>query len=184
MDWVDMSVLNINDESTAFFEDEPTEELLSEIPTSSVDKMDIEGDKPEGEDKSKPRRSSRKRAPRHLYSTENKQKIQKIDPKNVKDVERYYLDKRIKLANLSLETIFEEPQNGNVMTSRRFKRSLKFEANLQIIKINKMKAKKRSAKARQLGETVKRLKNKLPMNLLLEKLSCLDEVESTVQKIN
>nr|CAH7752631.1 unnamed protein product [Callosobruchus chinensis] len=184
MDWVDMSVLNINDQSTTFFKDEPTEELLLQIPTSSVDKMDLEGGKPEGEHELKPRRSSRKRAPRRLDSTENKQKFKKFDFTSEKDIERYYLDKKIKLANLSLETIFEEPENGNVMTSRRFKRSMKFESNLDIINVNKMKAKKRSAKAKKLGETVKKLKQKLPMDLLLEKLSCLDDVESTDQKMN
>ncbi|CAH1959874.1 unnamed protein product [Acanthoscelides obtectus] len=182
MDRVDMSALSINDDST-FPEDA---ERIQTSPASSgeISTMDVDTISVKSEVKSaiEPRRSSRKKAPKRLVSMENKEKQKKPDPSNEKDIEKIYLNKNIKLTHLSLETIPEEPQNGCVMTKKKFKRRLIFKPNTEIVNVNKMKSKKRCARAKKLCESLRKIKKKLPMNLFLEKLSCLDNDECSQEK--
>ncbi|XP_044271497.1 uncharacterized protein LOC123015686 [Tribolium madens] len=90
-----------------------------------------------------------------------------------KEIENYYLDKRVKRLNPTLETIFEEPQVVNneevVMSSRKFKRSINFNV---IAAKNSAKIKKRRLKAKN---RMKKNRKKIPLEFVMKKLATLDE---------
>nr|XP_008198460.1 PREDICTED: proline-rich protein 14 isoform X2 [Tribolium castaneum]XP_008198461.1 PREDICTED: proline-rich protein 14 isoform X2 [Tribolium castaneum] len=90
-----------------------------------------------------------------------------------KDIENYYLDKRVKRLNPSLETIFEEPQIVNneavVMSTRKFKRSINFN---EVAAKNSAKVKKRQRKAKS---RTKKTHKKIPLEFVMQKLQELDE---------
>ncbi|XP_074032312.1 uncharacterized protein [Leptinotarsa decemlineata] len=122
------------------------------------------------------RRSGRKRI--RPAEVEKKQIISKPkrlhEDSSYEEIKKYYLDKKVKRLPPSLETIFEEPKTGGIiMSARKFKRCINF-GSMNYLPTNKSKVKKRSLKAKKVTP---RPKNKLTMDLLLKKLSCLEENE-------
>lgn len=122
----------------------------------------------------KVRRSKRKRF--HPVDCDNRRatmKPKKIIDGNYKETINYYLDKRVKKLPSTLETIFEEPKSGILMSSRRFKRCLTFPES-PVYK-DKVKIKKRILKSKKV-HPMKKLK-KLSMELLLKKLTSIDSID-------
>lgn len=92
---------------------------------------------------------------------------------SLKDIENYYLDKKVKRLNSSLETIFEVPQvvdnNEVVMSSRKFKRTINFNT---VVAKNSTKVKKRKTKAKNVRG--KKKEKKIPLEYVMQKI---DEIE-------
>ncbi|CAH0549277.1 unnamed protein product [Brassicogethes aeneus] len=125
----------------------------------------------EVEEKTSPRRSSRKK----IKECDNRRVI--IKPKKIdrqKEIKNYYLDKRVKKGSPCLETIFEEPQlvKGKSITisHKKLKRLLNFNTtNL----MTKQKTKKRQMKSKKEG--IFKPRKKISMDILMDKLSCIKE---------
>ncbi|KAJ3643016.1 hypothetical protein Zmor_025756 [Zophobas morio] len=124
------------------------------------------------------RRSSRRRIAtiNSEVPTNTVNRVVKLTAKSSeKAIKNYYLDKKVKRTNPSLETIFEEPQVVNneevVMSSRKFKRVINFSA-VPLVK-NSAKIKKRKVKAKSLKNKVKH--KKVTLKGLMDKLSEIDE---------
>ncbi|CAG9765998.1 unnamed protein product [Ceutorhynchus assimilis] len=91
-----------------------------------------------------------------------------------KTVEKYYLSQKIKLTSTTLETIFEEPEQNSVFSTRKMRRSINF-AKTTFPKADKSKVKKRSMKAKKiLKGGFKKLNKKLGLEMLMKKLKELD----------
>lgn len=131
-------------------------------------------------DEDNPRRSLRKKfrisAPTNNARVLSKPK--KFVEGSMKETMKYYLDKRVKRLHPSLETIFEEPQKESMMSLRKFKRIIEFPATVGLHK-DKVKTKRRTMKAKKI-KTIKRLKKKVSMDLLMKKLSTIEETDSNI----
>ncbi|XP_030759202.1 uncharacterized protein LOC115884693 [Sitophilus oryzae] len=128
-----------------------------------------------------PRRSLRKRI-RPLEPTIENCRVLRNPRKlsinsTMKDVQNYYLDKRIKLNSQALETIFEEPQKELYMSSKKLRRCINF-INVSHEKPNKAKVKKRVLKAKKTNN-FKKVVKKIDMDLLLSKLAVLDNANES-----
>lgn len=100
---------------------------------------------------------------------------------SVKDIEHYYLDKKVKLSSPALETIFEEPKKDVFMSTRKLKRSIQFSEVISD-KPDKNKVKKRTMKAKKIIKGGwKKLGQKLALDMLLNKLKDLDNVEESTK---
>ncbi|XP_050302781.1 uncharacterized protein LOC126740698 [Anthonomus grandis grandis] len=99
-----------------------------------------------------------------------------------KQVEQYYLNKKVKLSSPALETIFEEPKNNaQCMSNKRLKRIIHFNEST-----DKSKVKKRSLKARKIIKGgFRKLSKKLGLESLMNSLKKLEEEtpESTVNLV-
>lgn len=125
-----------------------------------------------------PTKSSNRRVsmkPRKHIVTENA---------NSKQIEALYLNKKIKTLSQTLETIYEEPKpnspdTSNYIGGRKIKRLLTFQIGSQY---TKEKIKKRRAKIKKLlGNKSFVNRKKIPMNVFLKTIECLelDEVIPT-----
>lgn len=99
-------------------------------------------------------------------------KPSKIIDGNYKETINYYLDKRVKKLPSTLETIFEEPKSGVIMSNRRLKRFINFYESPLNSK-DKVKIKKRSMKAKKV-HPMKKFK-KVSMDLLMQKLMNIEQ---------
>lgn len=100
----------------------------------------------------------------------------KIDVDSVSVVTSYYLDKKVKRAPSTLETIFEEPKQVKtgslLMSGRKFKRLIEFNASPLL---NDKKIKKRRTKAKAVCMNKKLYQKRFTKEYLLQKLSELDD---------
>ncbi|KAK4885961.1 hypothetical protein RN001_002232 [Aquatica leii] len=112
------------------------------------------------------------------HEESNKVKVKKLNNRN--NVEKYYLNKKVKRMPSTLETIFEEPKQHNneklFLSSRKLKRVLSF--NEDIVQSNKLKSKKRLNKAKKLPSSKKFInRKKLSMETLMNKLTSLESFD-------
>ncbi|RZC37829.1 Tantalus domain containing protein [Asbolus verrucosus] len=124
-----------------------------------------------------PRRSLRRRFRNSLGERQSAEltKPKKLTEKSsAKDIENYYLDKRVKRLNPSLETIYEEPQQIRdeevVMSTRKYRRVIDFKA---ITTKNSTKIKKRKMKAKLV--TPNKHNSKVSLKFLMQKLEELSD---------
>lgn len=147
-----------------------------------IDQVSPEPNSEETDENNHLRRSHRKRI--KPLEAENRRVLTK--PKkleinaNSKDTVNYYLDKRIKRLPPTLETIFEEPKSDSLMSTRKFKRCINFSDD-GLCK-DKLKVKKRSMKAKKVS-SIKRLRKKVSMELLMKKLSNIEESEQETNNV-
>lgn len=122
------------------------------------------------------RRSLRKRMRSETDKRRVVTKPKKIDVDSVSVVTSYYLDKKVKRAPSTLETIFEEPKQAKtgclLMSGRKFKRLIEFNAPPLS---NDKKVKKRKTKAKALCMNKKLHHKRFTKEFLLQKLSELDD---------
>lgn len=96
---------------------------------------------------------------------------------NSKQIEALYLNKKIKTISQTLETIYEEPKpnspdTNNYIGGRKIKRLLTFQIGNQY---TKEKIKKRRAKIKKLlGNKSFLNRKKIPMNVFLKTIECLE----------
>ncbi|KAI5632748.1 hypothetical protein NE865_14562 [Phthorimaea operculella] len=94
---------------------------------------------------------------------------------NPKEIEALYLNKKVKTLSQTLETIYEETKtdsNETHMGGRKVKRLLMFQPGSQY---TKEKIKKRRAKIKKLlGNKSFLNRKKIPMNVFLQSIECLD----------
>ncbi|XP_066258292.1 uncharacterized protein [Euwallacea similis] len=158
--------------------------MEGEVEDIAIEKLGIEEQLDKGEDekylekKRSVRKSTRSIRFRPLEKIEECYQVvtrsKKWNISSLKDIENYYLDKKVKLNSLALETIFEDPQNNNTMSTKKLKRSIQFSAFVGQ-KVEKSKVKKRSRKAKKLEFVgFKKLPKKVGLNLLMSKLQELD----------
>lgn len=122
------------------------------------------------------RRSRRKII--HPLNTENRRSVtkpRKLIDGSYKETVSYYLDKRVKRLPSTLETIFEDPQCGVIMSGRKLKRCISFQ-DVGTLTKDKNKIKKRSMKVKKI-QPVKSLKKLASMDLLIQKLQGIDKTE-------
>lgn len=154
---------------------------LDSILNLEMECLELDGNKktlnkkePELENRMYPRRSKRMK----IRQVEKQKRRTATKPKKIvdgysKEIVNYYLDKKIKRTQSSLETIFEEPINdGCSMGARKLKRCIGF-PDIGIYIKDKIKVKKRLMKAKKVCG-IKKIK-KLSMDLLLEKLRNIEQ---------
>ncbi|XP_022120436.1 uncharacterized protein LOC110996870 [Pieris rapae] len=104
---------------------------------------------------------------------------------NSKQIESIYLNNKIKkTSSQTLETIFEEPKNGNtdcnnVMSRRKVKRLLTFHLGSHY---TKDKIKRRREKIKKLRGNAFLSRKRIPMDVVLETLEALQSDEETSTK--
>lgn len=123
------------------------------------------------------RRSLRKR----IRSTESDKRRVLIKPKrfetgSVSDITSCYLNRKVKRAPSTLETIFEEPKQAKtgslLMSGKKFKRLIEFNAAPSV---NEKKVKKRQMKAKKVYPNKRLRKKCFTKEFLLQKLAELDD---------
>lgn len=123
------------------------------------------------------RRSNRKRIrPLDVEKRRVYTKPKKFNGKTDKEISGYYLNKKVKLLHTSLETIFEEPKNSEVvMSGRKLRRIINFSVN----SAEKLKTKKRAMKAKKVCAVKSRRSKKISKELFLQRMKELDLVQET-----
>lgn len=162
---IDMSSLELNDKKRRF---------------CATNGFDAEVEEVDDETAAEPklRRSSRKKIrPLDLEKRRVYTKPRKYDTSSC-DITNYCLNKKVKIAHTSLETIFEEPKSVKAgvsfMSGRKFKRAIDFNSP---VTTDKLKTKKRHMKAKQLVSSKKILRRKkVTKELLLQQLKVAEEI--------
>lgn len=103
----------------------------------------------------------------------NPKKLSKEET-DMKKIRKYYLDKTVKRSPSSLETIFEEPVDEKLMSSRKSSRVINFNRTTTALKL---KSRKRQLKAKTELKFVKRKWKKISVDLLMDTLSILEQQE-------
>lgn len=120
------------------------------------------------------RRSGRVKVRPLTWSQSRNVGPKKLNPRSsAKDIEKYYLDKKVKRVHPSLETIFEEPGDDTMMSNRKFKRFINFSVTCSK---NNPKIKKRKLKAKGVSAKTRNGK-KVTLKMLMDKLAELDNDE-------
>jgi len=132
-----------------------------------------------GSKESEPLRRSGRKKVRPLEIQEKRRVLTRPRKLNInstmKEIENYYLDKKVKVSSPALETIFEEPKKDILMGTRRLRRCINF-GDVANEKPDKAKVKKRSMKAKKIS-TFKKMGKKIGLEFLMTKLKKLETDE-------
>lgn len=160
---VEMASLELNERKRRF-------SAVKETPESQVEEQS------DATESKTLRRSTRKRIrPIDVQNRRVYTKPKKFNA-NSMDIVAYYLNRKVKLVNTCLETIFEEPKTDeDVMSGRKLRRMINFSTNSG----EKSKTKKRSMKAKKVcAAKYKKNKNKkVTKESFLQRMKVLEQME-------